>query len=172
MEMLGLYDNFPQTSHLAETFTSSLANKKLQERLIQVLQKINSEKLSFEQVCVPTVPNGSVIFEFGIADTGGFNFLNDEEAKNLQEAVANQSVQVMDWFCGIRYYKETKLKKIPLKFDYYMIRVGFGESEVVEFLVHHERGPRYISPQDLIAFITRRVNEANRKKILRWTRQS
>jgi hypothetical protein len=165
--MLGLYENFPPNIHYAEKFTSSMGKKKLQEALVRTFQKINTEKLSFEQVGVPTIPDCSVIFEFGIADTNGFNFLGQEEAERLQKAVEEQSLDTMDWFCGIRYYRNTLPKRTPLKFDYYIARVGFGEKGAVEILFFHERGPRYISPQDLAMFIKRRLNEQARGKSLK-----
>jgi hypothetical protein len=165
--MLGFYENFPQTIHRTEAFTSRLSKKKLQQKIARVFQKINSETFTFEEVGIPTVPNCTIIFEFGIADTGDFCYLNEEEAGKLQEAVGAEPLKVMDWFCGIRYYKNAAGKRTPLKFDYYMLRIGFGEKGTVEFLVFHERGPQYISPQDFADFITRRVNEGANKKTLK-----
>jgi hypothetical protein len=71
----------------------------------------------------------------------------------------------MDFFCAVRYYKCSAEKKTPLKFDYYMIRVIFGDS--VEIRVFHERGPRYISPEDIVTFLVNMTNEATARKILK-----
>ena len=54
----------------------------------------------------------------------------------------------------------------PLRFDYYMMRVAFGKN-VVEIRVFHERGPRYVSPEDLVAFFVTKVNETSKRKILK-----
>ena len=170
--MLGFYENFPQTIHRTEIFSSVLSKKKLQQRITEVFLKINSETYSFEEVGNPTVPNGKVIFEFGIADTGGFCYLNKGEAMKLQEAICIDFMKVMDWYCSIRYYKYIKEKKAPLKFDYYMLRIGFGEKGNVEFLVSYEKGPRYISPEDLVDFISNKVNEVSNRNILRHIEQS
>jgi hypothetical protein len=167
--MLGLYENFPANLHYAEKFTSSAAKKRLQEVLIRAFQKINSETLSFEQVGVPTIPDCTIIFEFGIADANGFTFFSAEEAGKLQKAVEEKSLDVIDWFCGIRYYRNTFPKRTPLKFDYYMTRIWFGEKGAVEILLFHERGPRYISPKDFTTFIIRRLNEQAKGKILKST---
>jgi hypothetical protein len=169
--MFGLYENFPQTIHYTETFTSDLSKQKLEQKLAQVFYDINRRTFSFEETGNPTVPNASVIFEFGIADTNGFNFLNEEEAKKLQKALAVNPLRGLDWFCGIRYYKNTEPKKTPLKFDYYMLRLSFSEKGAVQFLVFHERGPRYISPQDLVAFIVRKINGKSKRKNLKPTEQ-
>jgi hypothetical protein len=166
--MLGIYDNFPLNIHRTESFTSPLSRKKLQQKIAQIFQKINQETLTFEEVGNPTIPNSQIIFEFGIADGGNFCYLNEEEAQKLQNSLTNESLQTMDWFCLIRYYKNTEQKvKRPLKFDYYMLRIGFGEKGIVELQVFHERGPRYISPEDLVAFIARKVNGLSARKTLK-----
>jgi hypothetical protein len=165
--MLGFYENFPANIHRADLFTSSLSKNKLQQRLTRVLHEANCRTFSFEEVGNPTVPNSSVIFEFGIADTGGFNFIDEAEAKKMLSAIAHEPLRLMDLFCGIRYYKKTAEKKSPLKFDYYMMRIGFGENSAVELQVCHERGPRYLSPEDLVNFVVGKVNGASARKILK-----
>lgn len=170
--MLGLYENFPQNIHRTETFTSPLSRRKLQQKITQVFQEVNRKNLSFEEVGNPTIPNGTVIFEFGIADAEDFCYLNQEEAQRLQTALDVAPLQVMDWFCAIRYYKNTQEKKAPLKFDYYMLRMGFGEKGVMEVLVFHEKGPRYISPEDLVAFMERKVNQGASRKLLKRKEQT
>ncbi|MBE3116097.1 hypothetical protein IMZ68_02735 [Candidatus Bathyarchaeota archaeon] len=58
------------------------------------------------------------------------------------------------------------MKKTALKFDYYMIRTIFG-SNIVEIQISHQRGPRYISPEDLTSFMVNKVNEASQRKVLK-----
>ncbi len=165
--MLGFYENFPQNIHLSDLFTSSLPKKKLQQKLTRVLQEANRKAFSFEEVGNPTVPNCSVIFEFGIADEDGFNFIDKDEAQKMLNTIVAESLRVMDFFCGIRYYKNVAEKKKPLKFDYYMMRIGFGEDNAVELQVAHERGPRYLSPEDLANFLVSKINGASAKKVLK-----
>ncbi len=165
--MLGRYENFPNTIHFSGNFTFSLPKRKIQEIFTQIFQKINQENFSFEDLDNPTAPGCTVIFEFGIADTGGFNFLDAEEAQKLLKTLENEPLPLMDWFCGLRYYKNTNGKRTPLKFDYYMLRLNFEQKGTVEMLVFHERGPRYISPEDLTTFAVQKVNESSAKKILK-----
>jgi hypothetical protein len=167
--MLGLYENFPLNIHKTETFNSTLSKRSIQQKIVQALQQINNKTFSFEEVGTPTVPNATVIFEFGIADTGGFTFLNNQEAKQLTAALDEAPLQVMDWFCAVRYYKTSQEKKIPLKFDYYMLRISFAEKGVVEFIISHERGPRYLGPEDIIAFLEHKINQASSRKALKHT---
>jgi hypothetical protein len=165
--MLGFYENFPQTIHQTETFASLLSRRKLQKKIAQVFQEVNCGTFSFEEVGNPTVPGGIVIFEFGIADEAGFVFLNQEENQKLQTALDAETLQVMDWFCAIRYYKNANGKRTPLKFDYYMLRMGFAEKDAVDVSVFHERGPRYVAPEDLVEFIGNQLNRATKRKILK-----
>jgi hypothetical protein len=164
--MLGLYDNFPVNIHRIESFSTSFSIKKLQQRLIRVLRDINRRTFSFEEVAYPTVPGGIIIFEAGLAEAKTFNYIDDEEAKKALSALRKAPFRIMDIFCAIRYYKGTAEKKAPLKFDYYMLRAIFGKN-AVEIRVLHERGPRYISPEDLVTFLVNKINGTSKRKILK-----
>ncbi len=164
--MLGFYENFPQNIHHLETFIFAISNKKIQQKLTQTIQELNKKTYSFEEVGNPTVPNCTILFEFGIADTGNFTFLNEQEAEKLQNKITKESLRIIDWFCSIRYYKNTSPKKTPLKFDYYMIRFAF-EKNSIQFSVFHERGPRYISPEELASLIVNQTNSKQKKTLLR-----
>ena len=163
--MIGFYDNFPINIHRIENFTSPLSTRKLQQRLIQVLQNVNLRTFRFEEIAHPTVPDCSVIFELGVADAKSFNFIDKEEAKNVLDVLSKETLRLMDFFCAVRYHKGT-LKKTPLKFDYYMIRVVFGKDSV-EIRVFHERGPRYISPEEIVTFLVNTINETSARKVLK-----
>ncbi len=106
-----------------------------------------------------------MIIELGIGNENSFNYLNAEEAQRAQKILEKDSLRVMDWFCGIRYYKNDKTKS-QLKFDYYMMRIAFGEKDSVDFLIFHERGPRYISPKELAEFTIHKINGTAKKQIL------
>jgi hypothetical protein len=164
--MLGFYENFPANIHRTDNFTSPLSNKKLQQRLIQVLHKINCRTFSFEEVAYPTVPQGTIIFEAGLAEAKSFNYIDEEETKRVLTALRKATFQTMDFFCAVRYYKGAGEKKTPLKFDYYLMRFVFGKNSV-EIQVFHERGPRYISPEDIVAFLVNEINKTSARKMLK-----
>jgi hypothetical protein len=164
--MLGFYDNFPVNIHRIETFSTTFSNKKLQQILIQVLREINRRTFSFEEIAYPTVPKCTIIFEAGLAEAKSFNYIDEEEAKRVLSALRKAAFQTMDFFCAVRYYKGTADKKTPLKFDYYMMRVVFGKNSV-EIQVFHERGPRYISPEDIVTFLVNMINGTSSRKILK-----
>jgi hypothetical protein len=169
--MLGTYENFPANIHRIENFESQLSSRKLQEKIIQVLREVNRKTFSFDQVAHPALHECTVILEAGLADGRSFNYIDEEETKKALDALRKTSFQRMDLFCAVRYYKGTAEKKKPLKFDYYMLRAVFGENSM-EVQVFHERGPRYLSPEDLVAFLVKEVNKTSARKILRTAEPS
>ena len=111
-----------------------------------------------------------MIFEFGLAESESFNYIDEEELKKTLKLLAKERLQSMDFFCSIRYYKDIGEKKTPLKFDYYMLRTIFSRDNF-EIQVFHERGPRYISPEEVTEFVFNKINESSskHKKILKKT---
>jgi hypothetical protein len=164
--MLGFFENFPVNIHRIENFETPLSSKKLQQRLIEVLHHINCNNFSFERVAYPTVPGSTIIFEAGLAEAKNFNYIDKEETEKVLSVLRKGALRSMDFFFAVRYYKGTAEKKIPLKFDYYMMRALFGKN-VVEIRVFHERGPRYISPEDLVTFLVNEVNKTSSRKTLK-----
>jgi hypothetical protein len=164
--MLGFYTNFPQNIHKAETFSTSISSKKLQQTLVETLHRLNSETLSLEEVAAPSIPGCNVIFEVGVAEGNDFNYLDGEERERLLGALNKKPFQVMDFLCVIRYRRMVEERKARMRFDYYMLRLLFGES-LVEIQVSHEKGIRHTSPEDLVKLVVNRVNGAFSKKVLR-----
>jgi hypothetical protein len=162
---LGLYEKFPANIHRIDSFNSTLSSKQLQQKLIQVFHKVNQNEFTFEEVANPTVPQGTIIFEFGIAESGDFNFIDNEELKKTTKFLTKETLPSIDFFCSIRYYRGSGEKRSPLKFDYYMLRTVFRK-DFFEVQIFHERGPRYISPEELTMFIFRKINDlsTNKKK--------
>ncbi len=164
--MLGFYENFPENIHKIATFTTSISSKKLQARLIQVFREINCKTFNFEDIADPSIPHCTIIFELGIAEAKNFNYLDKEETGRALKVVEKKSLQVMDFFCAICYYKTEGEKKAPLKFDYYMMRTLFNKNSM-ETRVFHERGPRYVSPDDIVNFFVNKINESFSRKVLK-----
>jgi hypothetical protein len=165
--MLGFYEGFPTNVHKTVVFTTLVSSKRLQEQIIKLFHELNNKVFSLEDVAVPSTPQCTVIFEFGIAETNNFNYLDDEEAEKTLKAIRKKPLQIIDIFCAIRYYKKVQdEEKRPLRFDYYMLRFLFNKN-MVEMLVLHERGPRYVSPEEIITFLASKINEAFSKKVLK-----
>ena len=164
--MLGFYTNFPQNIHRAETFLTSISTKKLEQVLVETLYRLNSETLSLEEVAAPSIPDCKVIFEVGVAEGNDFNYLDSEERDRLLSALNKKLFQVMDFLCVIRYHRMQRERKLRTRFDYYMLRLMFGEN-LTEIQVSHERGIRHTSPDELVKLVLNRVNAAFSKKVLR-----
>ena len=164
--MLGYYDNFPENIHKITSFSTSTSKKRLQQTLIQVLYKINSEPFTLEDVAHPSIPQCKVIFEFGIAEANSFNYLDSEEKSRVIKKIRKKPFQTMDFLCAMRYYKMQNEKKTPLRFDYYMLRFTFNK-KLAEIQVFHERGPRHMTPEDAVNFVANKINETFSKKVLK-----
>jgi len=164
--MLGFYENFPENIHKMAHFATSISNKKLQQTITQILHKLNSENFSLEDVAKPSIFQCTVIFEFGIAEANNFNYLDSEEVNKILKIMRRKPFQIMDFFCAARYYKTQNENKIPLKFDYYMLRFIFDKN-FIEMRIFHERGPRHISPEDVVNLIVNKINEAFSKRVLK-----
>ncbi len=168
---LGVYSNFPPNVHYIKTYTSTAkSNRQLQQKIIQQLLAVNRRELSFEEVSIPTIPNGVVIFEFGLAEDGDFNFLSEAEAKRAHNYVSAHQVSSLDLFCSIRYYRQSSEGRQALKFDYFMCRLLFGRGSF-EVQVFHERGPIYLSAEDLTEFVVRQINGRLNKPLLKETQE-
>lgn len=162
--MLGFYENFPTNVHKIAHFSASASKKILQRALTQTLRKLNKKTFRLEDVAHPSVPQCTVIFEFGIAEANSFNYLDKKETNRVLKIIRKNPYQVMDFFCVIRYYKTQN--RTPLKFDYYMLRFTF-DSKATEVHVFHERGPRHVSPKEIVNFVANKINKMFSKKILK-----
>lgn len=163
---LGLYPTFPENIHHLDHYQTFASTKQVQRAILQFLGGVNRKELAFEQISIPTIPDGIVIFEFGLAEEAGFNYLSSEEVNRALEFLDQEDVHTLDFFCSIRYYRDTGAKRVALKFDYYMLRVVFAKGSL-ELKVFHERGPRYLSPEDITAFIIKGINYDANKRIIR-----
>jgi hypothetical protein len=164
--MLGFYTNFPQNIHKAETFSTSISTKKLEQVLVETLYRLNSETFSLEEVAAPSIPDCKVIFEVGVAEGNDFNYLDSGERERLLSALNKKLFQVMDFLCVIRYHRMQEKRKMRTRFDYYMLRLMFGEN-LTEIQVSHERGIRHTSPDDIVKLVLNRVNAAFSQRVLR-----
>lgn len=131
-----------------------------------MFHKLNNETFSLEDVAHPSIPQCTVIFEFGIAEANSFNYLDNEEINRILKVIRRKPFQVMDFFCAIRYYKIQEEKKTPLKFDYYMLRFIFDKNST-ETKIFHERGSQHVSPKDIANFLANKINGMFSKKILK-----
>lgn len=162
---MGFYENFPKGIHGISRFNASASRKRIQKALTEIVHILCAETFSFGDVTHLSVPHCTVNFDFGIAEADNFNYLDEEETNRTLKTILKKPFQIMDFFCAIRYYKTENKKKSPLKFDYYMFRFTFSMKSV-EIQVFHERGPRHVSPEEIVNFVVMKINEKSSKRIL------
>ncbi|MGD8545511.1 MAG: hypothetical protein PVH12_04985 [Candidatus Bathyarchaeota archaeon] len=156
--MLGCYDNFPINVHQIATFNTYISKSKLQQGLTRLIYRLNKEKLRLEDVAHLSIPQCTVVFEFGIAESKCFNYLDKEEIGRILKIAKKKPFRVMDFFCALRYYKKQNGEKRTLKFDYYMLRFTF-QNNLTGIQVFHEKGPRHVSPEELVNLIGNKIGQ-------------
>jgi len=164
--MLGQFKSFPDNPQRIAYYISTLSPKKLQHALAQTCQKLNTETLTPEQLDTPAIHQCTVNFEFGIAETNNFNYLDQKETNRLLQAINKQPFQTMDLLCITRYYKNDSKKPKPLKFDYQMLRFTF-DKDLVEIQAYHEKGPMHIATDEIINLLITRINDVFPRKALK-----
>jgi len=160
--LFGCYENFPKLIHCEIRFRTKYSRRTVQKLLLQALHKLNKTEFFFEEVAELARLHKAtckINFDFGIADSLSFTYLNEQELAKAQKIIRKNPLSIMDFFCVIRYYKITeKEKPRPLRFDYYLLRFVFDEKNV-RVLAYHERGTRRISPKELLEFLLARIND-------------
>jgi len=68
-------------------------------------------------------------------------------------------MRILDFFCATRYHTTTPNGETkPLKFDYALLRFTF-QRRTMELFIVHERGTQRIPLEDLVIFLTNRINK-------------
>lgn len=164
--MLGRYESFPETVHGIARFTSPSSIAKMQEVILHALYQLNHEICDLKRIVPVSLLKCEVSFEFGVAEAEEFNYLDEEELNKFRKNVVDKTFSVLDFFCVVRYHVNKKGKRVPLKFDYHLLRFMFYGGNI-DLRVTHERGAQHISLEELNAFIAKRVNEDLTKKRLK-----
>lgn len=120
--------------------------------------QLNKEKCWLtEIVCHSSPSRCEVRFEFGVGEKDTFTFLDEEELDRLKNEIEKKTMPFLDFLCALQYHVVNGPKRrAPLKFDYYLLRFTF-DSNYIEFLVSHERGPQRVHVEDLMNFLTKHV---------------
>jgi len=162
--LLGRYENFPEVIHGVARFAFKSPTKKVQQAVLHALQQLNQEACGLNAVTRHLSPDIEVSFEVGVAEDFEFNYLDKEELDKFQKGIAEKEMAILDFFCVVRYHVvNDRGKRVPLKFDYHLLRFMFQENSM-ELRICHERGTQRVPLEDLVIFITKRINEEPSKK--------
>ncbi|UCC59084.1 MAG: hypothetical protein JSW14_04100 [Candidatus Bathyarchaeum sp.] len=155
---MGLYKNFPETVHGIALFNYQGSAKSIQQAILCALHHLNHEIHDLGAVTPYLKQKCKVSFEFGVAEGSVFNFLDDKELDQCLRRVAEKELQTFDFFFVVRYHATSKGgKRVPLRFDYHVLRYIFQEG-CLEMRIRHERGTQRIPLDDLTDFIAKRIN--------------
>ena len=156
--MLGRYENFPESVHGVALFDYQDSARKVQKAILCALHNLNHERYDLDAVTPYLKQKCEVSFEFGVAEGFDFNFLDQKELDQCLRIVAEKELQTLDFFFAVRYHLIRKgSKRVPLRFDYHVLRFTFQESGL-EMRIRHERGTQRVTLDDLTAFIAKRIN--------------
>jgi hypothetical protein len=156
--LLGRYENFPENVHGVASFGYQDATKDVQKAILCAFHRLNNEVCDLGNITPFSTQKCEVGFEFGVAESVDFNFLDQTEVDECLKFVDENDVQTLDFFFVVRYHivKEDG-KRVPLRFDYHVLRFVFQESGL-EMRIRHEKGSQRVTPDDLTAFITEKIN--------------
>ncbi len=164
--MLGHYENFPENVHALASFDYHESAKDIQKAILCTFHLLNHETCDLGSVTPYLKQNCEVSFEFGVAEGNDFSFLDQKELEQCLNSVDEKELQTLDFFFVVRYHlvKEDG-RRVPLRFDYNVLRLVFQESGL-EMRMRHERGSQRVTLEDLTAFMTKRINaEVSRRRL-------
>jgi hypothetical protein len=164
--LLGRYENFPENIHAIAVFDYQYSVKEVQKAILCAFHNLNHERYDLDAVTPYLKQKCEVSFEFGVAEVFDFNFLDQRELDQLLRSAAEKELQTLDFFFAVRYHIIREAgKRIPLRFDYHVLRFSFQESGL-EMRIRHERGTQRVTLDDLTAFIAKRINaELSRRQL-------
>jgi len=156
--VLGHYENFPETIHGVAQFTHRLSVRKLQQAILHALHRLNQETHKLDAVAPFSSLKCEVSFEFGVAEGDIFNYLDKEELDRLHGDIVKRALPILDFLCVVKYHITKGGKRVPLRFDYHLLRLMFQRRRV-QLQIFHERGTQRVSLEDLVTFITKCIKD-------------
>jgi len=164
--LLGRYENFPENVHGIALFDYQDSAKEVQKAIFCAFHNLNNERYDLDAVTPYLKQKCEVSFEFGVAEGFDFNFLDQKELDQCLRSVAEKELWTLDFFFVVRYHLIREgSKRVPLRFDYHVLRFTFQESGL-ELRIRHEKGTQRVTLDDLTAFIAKRINaELSRRQL-------
>jgi hypothetical protein len=156
--LLGRYDSFPENLHSIALLATQAPQKSLQQSIFRAFHRLNNETFGIGALTPYLKQDCEVGFEFGVADGVDFVFLDQNELEQCLTAVKENELKVLDFFVVVRYHTTKKEnKKVPLRFDYHVIRFIFNEDQT-ELRIRHEKGPQRVPLSELTDFLVDQIN--------------
>ncbi len=156
--MFGCYEEFPKTVHVVVSFDFLEPVKSVQQVILYVFHRLNSEVYNLGTVTPYLKQKCEVSFEFGVAEGDVFNFLDQNELDRSLRNVEKKEFQTLDFFFVVRYHTTGDSgRRVPLQFDYHVLRFTF-QRNCLEMRIRHEKGTQRVQLDDITDFIAKRIN--------------
>jgi hypothetical protein len=164
--LLGRYENFPENVHGVTLFEYQDSAKQLQKAILCTFHRLNQETFDLGAVTPYLRQRCEVGFEFGVAEGVGFNFLDHKELDRCLKSFDETEAETLDFFFAVCYHRVGDGgKRVPLRFDYYVLRFLFQEGGL-ELRIRHERGMQRVPLDDLTDFLVKQINvELSRRQL-------
>jgi hypothetical protein len=164
--LLGRYENFPENVHGVAHFEYQDSTKEAQKAILCTFHRLNQETFDLSAVTPYLKQNCEVGFEFGVADGLVFNFLDQKELDRCLMSVDETEAESLDFFFVVRYHRvRDGGERLPLKFDYHVLRFSFHEGGL-ELRIRHERGTQRVPLDELTDFLVKQINiELSRRQL-------
>ena len=165
--MLGRYENFPENIHGIALFQYQDSTKSLQQAILCAFHCLNQETFDLGAVTPYLKQNCEVGFEFGVADGVDFSFLDKKMLDQCLKSFDEAEVETLDFFFAVCYHLvRDGGKRVPLRFDYHVLRFLFQEGGL-ELRIRHERGTQRVPLDDLTDFLVKQINvELSRRRLV------
>jgi hypothetical protein len=164
--LLGYYENFPENVHYIASFGYQDVAKNIQQAILCAFHRLNNLTFDLGAVMPYLKQKCEVSFEFGVAEGFDFNFLDQKELDQCLKNVAENELQILDFFFVVRYHLiREKGKRVPLRFDYHVLRFTF-QKDGLELQIRHEKGTQRVPLDELTDFIIKQINaELSRREL-------
>lgn len=154
-EPLGTYIAFPKRYHYAQRIMLREPPVIVQRALLNTLHKLNGQKTKNDLFSSFVGSDVEVILEIGVANGFSFDYLNMETLTTLLKAADERGFRILDFICIVRYYRFRDNKRVPLRFDFFLLRFLFNGRGELKVKVFHERGLQRIPAEYLVKFLLR-----------------
>ena len=163
---LGTLERFPTVYHARASWLYDINTESLQKAIFAGLHSLAQGKKSLEITVadIPGYQSGGVVFKFGVGNKDGFDILDENEVKRVIQRIEEKGTfDTLDLVFHLHYSVDDG-KRHKVHQDQYLARLTFQPGRV-ELLLHHLKGVRRISPDELVRILLSATNhELSRNK--------
>jgi len=156
---LGTLERFPTVYHARASWLYDINTESLQKAIFAGLRSLSQAKKSLDITVadIPGYQSGGVAFKFGVGNKDGFDILNDSEVKRVVQRIEEKGpFRILDLVFHLHYSVDDG-KRHKVHQDQYLARLAFQPGRV-ELLLHHLKGVRRISPDELVRIMLSAIN--------------